>query len=222
MENIQIARPNLKVHADAMPTAFSWQAARWVSTVFSPPLLGALGAVLLGFSLNSPGSWGWTLAYAFASIIGPTLLVIWMLRRGDISDFHLRERAERIKPMIGFLLLFLLSWLFFQVAGAPRVFQVLAAVGVLQSAVILLVTLAWKISGHCAGAAGFSVYLWGLYGAAAAPAILFIPLVIWARVTRNRHDMAQSLAGAAFGAACMLLALAALAPHCPGAGFQCV
>ena len=157
MEHIQIARPHLKVHADAIPPALSEQTARWVSILLSPPLLGALGAVLLGFFLNFPGSWGWTLAYAFASIIGPTLIVIWLLRRGEISDFHMRERAERIKPMIGFLLLFLLSWLFFQVAGAPRVFQVLAAVGVLQSAVMLLVTLPWKISGHCAGAAGFSV-----------------------------------------------------------------
>jgi hypothetical protein len=178
MENVQAARLNLKVHADAIPLALGRQAARWVSILLSPPLLGALGAVLLGSSLNFPGSWGWTLAYAFASIVGPSLLIICLLRRGEISDFHMQERAERIKPMIGFLLLFLLTWLFFQVAGAPRVFQVLAAVGVLQSAVMLLVTLAWKISGHCAGAAGFSVCLWGLYRAAAAPAILLIPLVI--------------------------------------------
>jgi hypothetical protein len=60
-----------------------------------------------------------------------------------------------------------------------------------------------------------------LFGAAAAPAILLTPLVIWARMHRQRHDLAQTLGGAALGAGSMAAAFSFVASYCPGANLLC-
>lgn len=184
-----------------------WLLAKGVSIIFSPPLLGILGLMMVGFSLNSAQGWAWLSIYAALNIVSPVIYLVMLMRRGEVSDFHMKDRLERFKPLRAVLLLFFLSWLVFLASSAPPLFQVLALIGTLQSAAIYLITLRWKISGHGAGVAGFSVLLWGLYGAVAAPAFLFIPLVIWARVRLERHDLAQTLAGALLGSAVMFLAI---------------
>lgn len=185
-----------------------WWLAKGISILFSPPLLGVIGLFLLGGRLNTTAGWAWTGIYAALNVLAPVLYIVWLMRNGEVSDFHMRERLERVKPLRAVLLFFFLSWLIFLASRAPTLFQVLALMGTLQSAAMFLITLRWKISGHGAGVAGFSVLLWGLYGAAAAPAFLFIPLVIWARLSLDRHDLPQTLAGAALGASGMLAAIA--------------
>ncbi|MCW5876563.1 MAG: phosphatase PAP2 family protein [Anaerolineales bacterium] len=144
--------------------------------------------------------------------------IVYLMRRGQLSDFHMRNRRERIKPMRAIPLFFLLSWLVFQMWGAPFLFKVMALVGALQATAMLLITLRWKISGHSAGAAAFSVFLWGLYGVVAAPVWLILPAVIWARVTLKRHDLAQSLAGALLGGASVLAVFMWATGQCLGTG----
>jgi hypothetical protein len=48
------------------------------------------------------------------------------------------------------------------------------------------------------------------------------PVVIWARVTLDRHDLSQSLAGAALGASTMLGVFVVMAGHCTGISIICV
>lgn len=194
--------------------------AKGVSIIFSPPLLGVISLVLVGLRLNAATDWGWLAAYGILTLVAPILYLVALMRRGEVSDFHMKDRLERIKPLRVVLLLFFLCWLIFLASGAPVLFQTFALMGMLQSAAIYLITLRWKISGHGAGVAGFSVLLWGLYGAAAAPAFLFIPIVIWARLALDRHDLAQTLAGSALGGAGMYVALAAL-PACNEAILLC-
>ena len=100
--------------------------------------------------------------------------------------------------------------------------QIFTYVGALQAVVMLLITLRWKISGHGAGAAAFALLLWALFGPAAAPAFLLVPIVIWARVYTDRHDLPQTIIGAIAGFALMGLAIALIAARCPGAGLACI
>jgi hypothetical protein len=216
MQNIQALGPSLSTNQ----TSLGWWLAKGVSIIFSPPLLGVISLVLVGLRLNAASDWGWLAAYGIFTIVAPILYLVVLMRRGEVSDFHMKDRLERFKPLRVVLLLFFLCWLIFLVSGAPVLFQTFALMGMLQSAAIYLITLRWKISGHGAGAAGFSVLLWGLYGAAAAPAFLFIPLVIWARLALDRHDLPQTLAGSALGGASMYLALATL-PVCNEAILLC-
>ncbi len=216
MQNIQTLGSSLS-HTTATP---GWWLAKGVSIIFSPPLLGVISLVLVGLRLNAASDWGWLAAYGIFTLVAPLFYLVALMRRGEVSDFHMKDRLERIKPLRVVLLFFFLCWLIFLASGAPVVFQAFALMGTLQSAAIYLITLRWKISGHGAGAAGFSVLLWGLYGAAAAPAFLFIPIVIWARLALDRHDLPQTLAGSALGGISMYLALAAL-PTCNEAILLC-
>jgi membrane-associated phospholipid phosphatase len=65
--------------------------------------------------------------------------------------------------------------------------------------ILLLVTLRWKISGHTTAMSSLAMLCWLLIGPAAAPMMLSVPLVAWARVRLRRHTLAQTLAGAALG-----------------------
>ncbi len=200
----------------------AWGLAKTISVLFSPPLLGTLGLFLVADKIGGRNVWLWAAVYGFACIALPIAYLISLIRDGEVSDFHIRNRLERIKPMKAVLLLFSLATLIFLAAGAPYIFQVFALVGAIQTSVMLLVTLRWKISGHGAGVAGFAALLWGLYGTAAAPAFLIIPIVIWARVYLDRHDLAQTLAGAFVGLSFMAMVFALVASHCPGAGLVCI
>lgn len=199
----------------------AWGLAKLISILFSPPLLGSVSLVLVGEKLGGGSIWLWTALYGIGVIALPVLYVIYLMHTGEVSDFHITNRQERIKPLKVALALFFVSFLVFMAAGAPYVFQVFGLVGALQTAFMLLITTRWKISGHSAGAAGFAVLLSALYGPAALPVFLLIPLVLWARVYIDRHDFSQTLAGASTGLVFMFLALAVLARHCPGAGLAC-
>lgn len=220
MENTSVLGSSLSLPLEEK--SLKWVLAKGISIVFSPPLLGIIAMVILGLELNARTNWGWIAVYTALTIVTPVGYLIVLVRRGEISDFHIRNRHERIKPLSALLLLSFLSWLVFLAAGAPYIFQAFALIGTLLAMAMLLITLRWKISGHGAGAAGFSVLLWGLYGSAAALAFLFIPIVIWARVALDRHDLVQSLAGAALGASSMLAVFVALADHCEGISAICI
>lgn len=200
----------------------AWGLAKTISILFSPPLLGSIGLSLLAEKIGGERIWLWAALYGVGCIVLPILYVISLMRSGEVSDFHISNRLERIKPLEVALFLFSLTTLIFVAAGAPYVFQVFALVGAVQTAMMLLITTRWKISGHSAGAAGFSVLLWALFGPAAAPAFLIIPIVLWGRVYLDRHDFLQTLAGCLAGVGFMFIALALLAQHCPDAGLACI
>jgi len=222
METVEALEQDLGQTLDKALRTPAWWLAKTIAVLFSPPLLGVLGLYLVASKLDNRSVSFWSVFYGIVCIALPIAYVIILMRKGEIADFHIRNRRERIKPMKTALLFFSLTSLIFLAVDAPYILQAFAFVGALQTAVMLLITLRWKISGHGAGAAGFSALLWGLYGAAAAPAFLIIPIVIWARVYTDRHDLSQTVAGALSGLSFMFLAFALLARQCPGAGLVCI
>jgi membrane-associated phospholipid phosphatase len=94
----------------------------------------------------------------------------------------------------------IVAWLALMVGAAPRLLLALAGASTVQTLIIFLVTLRWKISGHAAAITGLAVLSWLLASPVVAPAALSVPLVIWARLRLRRHTFFQALAGAAVGA----------------------
>ena len=78
-------------------------------------------------------------------------------------------------------------------------YLIFGTVGVLQMALIFFITLKWKISGHSTAVSGFSVFMVALFGQAATPILLTIPLVAWARLRLHRHELMQTVAGTIAG-----------------------
>jgi membrane-associated phospholipid phosphatase len=199
-----------------------WALAKAISVVTSPAVLSFVSIYLMGVTINDPLFWRWGLVYALFGFVAPLAYLIYLMRKGEVSDFHMKERSERIKPMTFILIIFSSASLVFYLLDVPYVLQVFTYVGAVQAVVMLLITLRWKISGHGAGAAAFALLLWALFGPAAAPAFLLVPIVIWARVYTDRHDLLQTIIGAVAGFALMGLALALIAARCPGAGLACI
>jgi hypothetical protein len=129
MENSSVIGSSLSLPTREQSTR--WWAAKGISIVFSPPLLGIIAMVFLGLELNARSAWIWIAVYTALTMLAPVGYLLVLMRRGEISDFHIRNRNERIKPLTALLLLSFLSWLIFLAGKAPYVFQVLALVGTL-------------------------------------------------------------------------------------------
>jgi len=193
----------------AIPLERAWDRkfAQMVSRLFSPPVLICAGIFLAALAIDTAAGWLWSGFYLAVALLIPVAYIAWKVRRGELTDFHMRVREQRIKPMSLSLACAVLALAILAAAKAPAVLTIFAGVGVFQVAFLLLVTLRWKISGHSTAIAGWSLFMVALFGKFALPVLLLIPLVAWARVRLNRHELAQTIAGSAAGIAFILVTL---------------
>jgi membrane-associated phospholipid phosphatase len=82
----------------------------------------------------------------------------------------------------------------------------LAGVLWFQMFVIYIITLYWKISVHCATAAGVTTVIWMLLGTS-LPLLLVVPVLAWSRVRLRRHTLCQTIAGSVLGVAIFFAAI---------------
>lgn len=192
--------------ADARPrrARLAW----WVTQVGSPPVLGLAGAIVLGQAINTPAGWQQLGVYVALTWLLPLAYIVWLLRRGEVSDFNMQTRAERLKPMRMNLATAVLGWLILTLMAAPPLLLALAAANLAQSLLYLFITIRWKISIHAAIAAALATLTWHIWGAAALPVTAAVPLIAWSRVYLRRHTAAQTVAGAAVGSCVLVLSLA--------------
>jgi membrane-associated phospholipid phosphatase len=193
---IELLTPN---SALKMPARWDERLARGISNVLSPPLIAVIGIAVLSTLIDTLSSWWWLGYYLVLAVVFPVAYLSWKVYHGEISDFHVREREQRIRPMTLALACSITALGSLWAGQAPRLLQIFSTLSVLQIALLLLITLRWKISGHGAAISSLAIILWGLYGSDAVPALLAIPLVAWARIHLHRHSLAQIIAGSLVG-----------------------
>lgn len=181
--------------------------AYWISQIGSPPLTGAAAAMLISSVLATNSAWQWAGFYIVATIFLPCAYIIWLVRKGYVSDFHLPIREERIRPLLFSLATAVIAWGILHQAAAPGPLKMLASVNGIQAIVFFLITLRWKISLHCAAAAILSQLALTFLGVFALPLTVSVPLIAWSRVHLQRHTLAQTIAGACLGVAIVTPAL---------------
>lgn len=174
--------------------------ARIVSNVAAPPVLAVAGAVVLTLSSTTTGAWRWALLLAVTTVLLPSMYVVWMVWRGQISDLHVQNREERLKPYLVAAAAATLGWAICFLWPAPADFRMLAAATCLQAILFLLITLRWKISLHSAAAGSLTVLGVAAFSLSGLYLALTVPLIAWARVRLERHTLMQTIAGAALGA----------------------
>lgn len=179
--------------------AWDESVARWVSRLGSPPLLAITGIILGAQSVNTPLAWGWAGFYILGAVLLPASYVLWLVQQGQVTDFDLRRREQRYHPYLITLLSNLAAWLVLYWGQGPSELVLLAGAGWVQVVLLLAITLRWKISAHTASAASFTVWSWFIFGVAAAPLIVIIPLIAWSRLRLQRHDLPQTIAGILLG-----------------------
>ncbi|MER6253968.1 hypothetical protein ABT224_21695 [Streptomyces sp. NPDC001584] len=176
------------------------KAARILSDVLAPaPLVVAL-LLLVGW--RSTMSWaglGWGLFAAVFCGLVPIGIITLGVRRGALTDQHIRVRRQRVVPMALSLVSVVAGVTLLHVLGAPReVFALVVAmlVGLVSS---LLVTMVWQISIHMSVAGGTVMILLLVLGLPVLPAVLIAAAAGWSRLVLKAHTPAQLLAGTALG-----------------------
>ncbi len=203
-----LSETSLENPLPVLPLTRDRQVARWISRIASPPLMAVSGAIISALEIASRAAWLWMLYIIAFNILVPCAYILWLKRRGKVTDFDVYLREQRFWPYIVSLSCGGISWLAMAAFHAPRLFVVLFGATVGQGLIMFLINLRWKISAHAAGTAGIAVLIWQVLGAASSPVLLIIPLVGWSRVRLGRHSLGQVVAGSAIGATIFFLALA--------------
>ncbi len=119
------------------------------------------------------------------------------VRRGRYTDPHVMLREQRAEPFLVANLGALALVLLYVVLRAPVALQAAAVNTLVNGVLFMLITRFWKVSIHSAAYAT-SVFL---ASALVHPAVAWLglgfPVVVWARLHRQRHSLAQALTAAA-------------------------
>ena len=182
------------------------QFASGVSHVFCPPSV-ATGGMLCAAAVQ-PASRGWLCAglYVLLAVLGPLLVLFWLMGRGQVSDLDVTLREERQKPFLAALSGAALAWGALYMLAAPPLLVHFAAAHTLVIGMVLGITLYWKISVHSAGAAAVATLVLTILESKSL-AVMPVLLVAWSRLYLGRHTLPQVLAGGILGATVFALLL---------------
>lgn len=176
--------------------------ARVLTEAFAPAPVGivALGAVAWRFSPTVGDAVKWVGLSALFVVLLPFTYLIRRVRRGEVTDIHVRRREQRLS----IILIFLGSWVvliaLLAALDAPHELIALLGAGITTLTVTGAITLRWKMSLHVGVAAGVLIVFTLLFGPWILLLAVLVPLLGWARVTLGDHTPAQVAAGAAVGA----------------------
>jgi membrane-associated phospholipid phosphatase len=143
--------------------------------------------------------WG-ALAATFAAGI-PMLFIGHGVRNGRFADRNVGARGPRLLVLCVIIVSLGAGLALLILLGAPRQLAGYLIFVLCSVALLALVTAMWKISIHCAVAAGSVAVLARAYGPALLALLVLVALVGWSRVTMRDHTVSQVVAGAVLGAA---------------------
>lgn len=190
-------------------SVFDERLAHWVSRLSNPPVLAIAGIIIGAYAAGATkeSAFFWSAIYVLIAVLAPTVYVLWLVSSGKVTDFNINIREQRIKPLSVILINTGVAWLVLLFGSAPHLIVVLAGASFIQMALLVLITLRWKISGHSAASAGLVVLTWMLLDKVAIILTIIVPLVAWSRIRLGRHDLTETIAGALLGGIVMAVAL---------------
>lgn len=175
--------------------------ARALTEAFAPAPVGTVALVVVAWHFSpTPGdAIKWLGVSALFVVVLPFAFLVGQVRRGRVTDIHVRRREQRL-PII---LVFLASWcaliVLLVARGAPRALVALLNAGIIALVVTGAITLRWKISLHVGVASGVLTVFVLLFGPGTLALVPLLPLIGWARVRLRDHTFFQVFAGALVG-----------------------
>ncbi|MFF1868721.1 hypothetical protein [Kitasatospora herbaricolor] len=148
------------------------------------------------------GSWsglGWGLLAALFYGVIPISIVLFGVKRGELTDKHIRVRRQRVVPMSLSLVSVAAGITLLYVLGAPADVSALVVAMLVGLVSSLLVTIGWQISIHNSVAGGSVMILLLVFGPWMLPAALGAAAIGWSRIVLKAHTVSQVLAGTALG-----------------------
>ena len=186
--------------------------AEWCTYLLEPKNWLIATVILIGAHADGLAGAGWGLVAAFFTAVLPTVFIDYGIRRGRWEDRNVGARRPRLVVLAFITASVAIGLILLLVLGAPRILTGYLAFMLASVAVLVAITLVWKISIHCAVASGSVAILALTYGPLVLPAYLLVGLLGWSRVALGDHTTAQAVAGTVLGVAAAALAHAALVP----------
>lgn len=198
---------------------FLVKTARFLSTLFSPLLMGTYGILLsLWLSYLCYSSFhtkAIVVAITFvATCIIPVIAIFCLYKAGVVKDPGLNERTERTIPFIVTLICYLGVGIYYHLIHAPVWLSMFMLGGAVALGVLTVVSRKWKISGHATGVGGLCAMLFYLMCSGNSVdniqpefivAVLIAGCVCTSRLILERHTLMQVAAGFLNGFVCVFL-----------------
>jgi len=164
----------------------------------------------IGWHADGLAGAGWGLLAALFAAVLPTLFITYGIRHGRWDDRNVGARRPRIVVLAFITASVATGLILLAVLGAPALLTGYLAFMLASVAVLAAITLVWKISIHCAVAAGSVTILALVYGPLVFCGYLLVGLLGWSRVAGRDHTTPQVISGSVLGAAAAFLAYAAI------------
>ncbi|MCG8341659.1 MAG: phosphatase PAP2 family protein [Chlorobiales bacterium] len=171
------------------------------SWVVSPIVVAPAAYFLIacfGFS-DDPARWYYLLVLFLASTIVPVLLIYGLKKIGKVSDYNITFREQRFLPLLVMVGVNFLGYELMQQIEAPRIFTGILLFNAVNTVLILLITLQWKISVHLLTLASSIALLYLQFGVVAFWLLFLVPVLMWSRVYLKAHTFMQTLVGSLIG-----------------------
>ncbi|WP_405017403.1 hypothetical protein OHV05_10220 [Kitasatospora sp. NBC_00070] len=181
------------------------KAAKVVTDVLAPANLVIGLLLLVGWQgSHSWGGLGWGLLAALFCGVIPLGIILLGVRRGALTDKHIRVRRQRMIPMGASLVSVVAGVTALHALGAPSEVFALAVAMLVGLVTSLLVTVWWQISIHNSVAGGAALILMLVFGPLLALSAAAVAAIGWSRLVLKAHTLPQVLAGTALGSVAAL------------------
>ncbi len=180
-----------------------------ISWVISPVVVAPLAylcIVMFGYSDDARRIAYISVLFS-SSILAPMLLIYGLKKIGKVSDYNISFREQRFLPLLVLVAVNLLGYEFMQQMHAPRFLGGILLFNAVNTVLILLVTLQWKISIHLFTYTSSAALVFLQFGDQSLWLLLLVPVLTWARIELKAHNFMQTLVGAMLGFAVMYLEL---------------
>lgn len=137
------------------------------------------------------------ISLVFASILPIAIILLWAKRLN--TDFDISNREDRFVPLVVGIVSYFIGVLICLALNVNHFLTLLLLCYSVNTGVVLLITLKWKISVHTTGISGPIAALILLLGPVGALFGVIYPVVIWSRVLLKKHTLAQAICGGVQG-----------------------
>lgn len=156
-------------------------------------------SVLLGIHAGFTGeTYSWYLFLLISCMIVPvSIFRYWLVKTHRVTDWDIRKRAQRIKPLIALVVFILFDIVVVSTAGSSILTNtfILFALWLFG---LLLITFFTKISGHVSAVTLAVLLIISWFGWQLLPLLCCVPLVGWARVVGKNHTLGQVVVGVVY------------------------
>lgn len=175
--------------------------AKTISTITNPPII-CIPLFLIICIILSNGNLNEfivleLISLVFASILPMIIIICWAKKLN--TDRDISNRQDRFIPLIVGIISYFIGFLVSLIVGANDFLTTLLLCYSINTGVVLLITVKWKISVHTTGLSGPVGALILLLGPIGALFGIIYPILIWSRVTLEKHTLAQAIAGGVQG-----------------------